>query len=111
MYSTLVCTEVIRAGPKKTASAAVMPPRLHDNQRSHDITVCLQVHVCSVWDVRAGKSVRTLETGSVVTSIEVSDDGRHVTTADGSNVRIWDGNTLEGIKSLKVHRNRRVAVP
>ncbi len=65
---------------------------------------------CRVWDVRASRAVRTLETGGVVTSIEVSEDGRHVTTADGSDVRIWDGATLEPIKSFKVRR-RRCPIP
>ena len=62
---------------------------------------------CRVWDIRASRPVRTLETGGVVTSIEVSEDGRHVTTADGSDVRIWDGATLETVKSFKVRRRCR----
>lgn len=55
-----------------------------------------------VWDVRQSKAVRQIETGAVVTSIEVSQDGRQVTTADGQDVRIWDGATLEPVKSFKV---------
>ncbi|WVZ12146.1 hypothetical protein V8G54_016676 [Vigna mungo] len=37
-----------------------------------------------LWDVRSGKIVQTLETKSSVTSAEVSQDGRYITTADGS---------------------------
>lgn len=55
-----------------------------------------------MWDVRQGKAVRQVETAGVVTSIEVSQDGRHVTTADGQHVRIWDGATMEPVKSFKV---------
>ncbi len=55
-----------------------------------------------MWDVRQSRAVRTLETGAVVTSIEVSEDGRFITTADGSDIRIWDGSTLQGVKSFKV---------
>jgi serine-threonine kinase receptor-associated protein len=55
----------------------------------------------TMWDVRQGKAVRQVETAGVVTSIEVSQDGRHVTTADGQHVRIWDGAGMEPIKSFK----------
>ena len=37
--------------------------------------------------MRSASIVRTLETGREVTSIEVSPDGRHITTADGKEVR------------------------
>lgn len=42
--------------------------------------------------MRTGSIVRTLETKSSVTSAEVSQDGRYITTADGSNVKFWDAN-------------------
>lgn len=45
-----------------------------------------------LWDVRTGTIVRTLETKSSVTSAEVSQDSRYITTADGSNVKFWDAN-------------------
>ncbi|KAK1393423.1 hypothetical protein POM88_012479 [Heracleum sosnowskyi] len=45
-----------------------------------------------LWDVRSDKIVRTLETKSSVTSTEVSQDGRYITTADGSTVKFWDAN-------------------
>lgn len=41
-----------------------------------------------MWDIRTGGLVKTLETGKEVTSIEVSRDGRHITTADGTEVHI-----------------------
>lgn len=42
--------------------------------------------------MRTGTIVRTLETKSSVTSAEVSQDGRYITTADGSTVKFWDAN-------------------
>jgi WD40 repeat protein len=45
-----------------------------------------------LWDVRTGKIVQTLDTKSSVTSSEVSQDGRYITTADGSTVKFWDAN-------------------
>lgn len=45
-----------------------------------------------LWDVRSGKIVQILETKSPVTSAEVSQDGRYITTADGSTVKFWDAN-------------------
>lgn len=47
---------------------------------------------CRLWDVRTGDIVRTLETKSPVTSAEVSQDGRYITTADGFSVKFWDAN-------------------
>jgi len=65
------------------------------------LTSDLDLPNVTVWDLRQSKAVRTLETGGVVTSIEVSEDGRHVTTADGTHVRIWDGANLNPVKSFK----------
>lgn len=45
-----------------------------------------------LWDVRSAKMIQTLETDSSVTSAEVSQDGRYITTADGSSVKFWDAN-------------------
>lgn len=47
---------------------------------------------CRLWDVRTGKIIQTLETKSPVTSAEVSQDGRYITTADGTTVKFWDAN-------------------
>ncbi|XP_020097190.1 serine-threonine kinase receptor-associated protein-like [Ananas comosus] len=58
-----------------------------------------------LWDVRSGEIVRTLETGSPVSSTEVSQDGRFITTADGSTVKFWDGNSFELIKSYNMPFN------
>lgn len=45
-----------------------------------------------LWDTRSGQIVRTLETKSSVTSAEVTEDGRYITTADGTSVKFWDAN-------------------
>lgn len=45
-----------------------------------------------LWDVRTGTIVRTLETKASVTSAEVSQDGRYITTADGTSIKFWDAN-------------------
>lgn len=45
-----------------------------------------------VWDVRTKSVVRTLDTKSSCTSVEVSRDGRYITTADGNTVKFWDAN-------------------
>ena len=49
---------------------------------------------CRVWDVRSAAPVRTLATAGVVTSIELSKDGRHLTTADGKEVKVPCGASL-----------------
>ncbi len=51
-------------------------PCLHTSRRAR-----------SVWDMRAERIVRTLETGKAVTSLEVQRDGSFLATADGSEVR------------------------
>ena len=38
--------------------------------------------------MRVAAPVRTLSTAGVVTSIELSKDGRHLTTADGKEVKV-----------------------
>ncbi|KAA3490149.1 serine-threonine kinase receptor-associated protein-like [Gossypium australe] len=55
-----------------------------------------------LWDVRSGKIVQTLETKSSVTSAEVSQDGRYITTADGSTVKFWDANHYGLVKSYNM---------
>ena len=41
---------------------------------------------CRVWDMRTQKIVKTMETGKEVTSIEIIEQGQHITTADGNEV-------------------------
>ncbi|XP_073035800.1 uncharacterized protein [Primulina eburnea] len=60
---------------------------------------CTEVGGVRLWDVRTGAIVRTLETKSSVTSAEVSQDGRYITTADGSTVKFWDANHFGLVKS------------
>lgn len=43
-----------------------------------------------LWDVRSKELVHVLETTSPCTSVEVSRDGRYITTADGMDVKFWD---------------------
>ncbi|XP_021298776.1 serine-threonine kinase receptor-associated protein-like [Herrania umbratica] len=52
-----------------------------------------------LWDLGTGKIVQTLETQSPVTISEVSQDGRYITTADGSTVKFWDANHFGLVKS------------
>ena len=52
----------------------------------------LNLYLCRLWDLRSGKIVQTLETKLPVTSAEMSQDGRYITTADGSTVKFWDAN-------------------
>ncbi|KAL7140008.1 hypothetical protein ABFS83_09G091700 [Erythranthe nasuta] len=60
---------------------------------------CTDMGGVRLWDVRTGTIVRTLETKSSVTSAEVSQDGRYITTADGSTVKFWDANHFGLVKS------------
>ncbi|XWS41404.1 hypothetical protein CRYUN_Cryun17cG0079100 [Craigia yunnanensis] len=52
-----------------------------------------------LWDVRSGKIVQTLETKSLVTSAEVSQDFQYITTTDGSTVKFWDTKHFSLVKS------------
>ncbi|CAI9779960.1 unnamed protein product [Fraxinus pennsylvanica] len=70
---------------------------LHSDQTI--LSSCLDMGGVRLWDVRTGTIVRTLETKSSVTSAEVSQDGRYITTADGSTVKIWDANHFGLVKS------------
>lgn len=54
-----------------------------------------------VIDVRSKQLIKTLETESPVQSIEISFDGKHMTTAEGTAVRIWDTSSLT---QQRVHR-------
>lgn len=47
-----------------------------------------------VWDMRKPGIVRTMETDKIVTSIEVMPDSGYVVTADGTEVKFWDGASL-----------------
>ncbi|MFS7900261.1 putative transcription factor WD40-like family [Helianthus anomalus] len=53
---------------------------LHSDQTI--LSSCTDTGGVMLWDVRSGKTVRTLETKSSVTSAEVNKDGRYITTAD-----------------------------
>ncbi|PPS01847.1 hypothetical protein GOBAR_AA18822 [Gossypium barbadense] len=66
------------------------------------LSSCTDMGGVRLWDVRSGKIVQTLETKSSVTSAEVSQDGRYITTADGSTVKFWDANHYGLVKSYNM---------
>ncbi|KAE8772112.1 Serine-threonine kinase receptor-associated protein [Hordeum vulgare] len=73
--------------------------RIYDMNRPDAAPRELDKTPSSLWDVRSGKIVQTLETKAPVTSAEVSQDGRFITTADGSSVKFWDANHFWLVKS------------
>ncbi|XP_044470938.1 serine-threonine kinase receptor-associated protein-like [Mangifera indica] len=73
---------------------------LHSDQTI--LSSCSDMGGVRLWDVRSGKIVQTLETKSSVTSAEVSQDGRYITTADGSTVKFWDANHFGLVKSYNM---------
>lgn len=73
---------------------------LHSDQTI--LSSCTDMGGVRLWDVKSGKIVQTLETKSPVTSAEVSQDGRYITTADGSSVKFWDANHFGLIKSYNM---------
>ncbi|CAO2822747.1 unnamed protein product [Amaranthus hypochondriacus] len=70
---------------------------LHSDQTI--LSSCTDIGGVRLWDVRTGEIVRTLETKSPVTCTEVSQDGRYITTCDGSSVKFWDANYFGLVKS------------
>jgi len=73
---------------------------LHSDQTI--LSSCTDMGGVRLWDVRSGKIVQTLETKSPVTSAEVSQDGRFITTTDGSSVKFWDANHYGLVKSYNM---------
>lgn len=73
---------------------------LHSDQTI--LSSCTDMGGVRLWDVRSGKIVQTLETKSPVTSAEVSQDGRYITTADGSTVKFWDANYFGLVKTYNM---------
>ena len=73
---------------------------LHSDQTI--LSSCTDMGGVRLWDVRSGQIVQTLETKSSVTSAEVSQDGRYITTADGSTVKFWDANHFGLVKSYNM---------
>ncbi|WVZ79520.1 hypothetical protein U9M48_027091 [Paspalum notatum var. saurae] len=69
------------------------------------LSSCTDMGGVRLWDVRTGKIVQTLETKASVTSAEVSQDGRFITTADGSSVKFWDANHFGLVKSYDMPCN------
>ncbi|KAL6584745.1 hypothetical protein OROMI_004034 [Orobanche minor] len=73
---------------------------LHSDQTI--LGTCTDMDGVRLWDVRTGTVVRTLGTKSSVTSAEVSQDGRYITTADGKTVKFWDANHFGLVKSYNM---------
>ncbi|KAF5741966.1 putative serine-threonine kinase receptor-associated protein [Tripterygium wilfordii] len=73
---------------------------LHSDQTI--LSSCTDTGGIRLWDVRSGEIVQTLETKSSVTSAEVSQDGRYITTTDGSTVKFWDANHFGLVKSYNM---------
>lgn len=73
---------------------------LHSDQTI--LSSCTDMGGVRLWDIRSGKIVQTLESKSSVTSAEVSQDGRYITTADGSTVKFWDANYFGLVKSYNM---------
>ncbi|KAF2297603.1 hypothetical protein GH714_000144 [Hevea brasiliensis] len=76
---------------------------LHSDQTI--LSSCTDMGGVRLWDIRSGKIVQTLDTKSPVTSAEVSQDGRYITTADGSTVKFWDANHFGLVKSYNMPCN------
>lgn len=47
-----------------------------------------------VWDMRSGKMERSLQTDGAVGSMDLTYDGRWLTTTDSNTVRVWDAANL-----------------
>eukprot|EP00898_Chlorokybus_atmophyticus_P000614 jgi/Chlat1/1553/Chrsp122S01808 len=52
----------------------------------------------NVWDVRTGQRIRTLETKTPPTSLQVA-DGKYLVTADGKEVKFWDASSFALVKA------------
>ena len=59
---------------------------------------CADDNCIRVWDVRTNVVVTTLATDTPVTSIEITENGRYITTADGKNVTFFDAMTFTPVK-------------
>jgi serine-threonine kinase receptor-associated protein len=52
-----------------------------------------------IWDARTLSLVKTQPTKAPITGLEISLDGKHLTTTAGKEVTFWDANTFEPIKT------------
>ncbi|KAB2019281.1 hypothetical protein ES319_D08G287400v1 [Gossypium barbadense] len=86
----LNCPDALPREVDKSPGSVRTVSWMHSDQTI--LSSCTDMGGVRLWDVRSGEIVKTLETESSVTSAEVSQDGRYITTADGSTVMIWDAN-------------------
>lgn len=63
------------------------------------VAACNDSNGIRVWDVRQLKLVRTIETSAPVTDIELSVDGRHLTTSCGKEVQMWDAASFAPVRT------------
>lgn len=70
------------------------------NNDSNLIVSFLNKPGLTLYDVRTCSAVRQLDTKDAVTSIDISHDGRHITTANGCDVLVYDAERLEILKSV-----------
>jgi serine-threonine kinase receptor-associated protein len=80
--------EVLQEAPDKVRGVAF----LQDDKLL--LTSYIDKPGIGVWDMRSKAIVRTMQTDKIVTSIEVMPDSSYVVTADGTEVKFWDGASL-----------------
>mmetsp|Transcript_8839 Transcript_8839/g.15310 ORF Transcript_8839/g.15310 Transcript_8839/m.15310 type:complete len:340 (-) Transcript_8839:554-1573(-) len=122
-HQHVVRTTAFSSGSKLATGGHGKEIRVYDLERPEETPVtyakqpdnirCLQwlagdnILMCSladkkgivVFDVRTQQQVHFMETDAPVSSIELSFDGRHLTTAEGKCVRIWDAPSMRQVKS------------
>jgi len=62
-----------------------------------------------LWDVRTLKEIKNISAKAPITSIELSLDGKHVTTTAGKEVYFWDIKSLELVKSYTMNTDANSA--
>lgn len=63
------------------------------------LCACNDTKGIALWDVRTSTQVRTLDTSGPVTNIELSRDGRWMTTCAGRDISFWNTEKLEMMKT------------
>ncbi len=89
-YSQIICSRVqackaLSEKPRRAAFSVTCSPYILSS-------------LTRVYDVRSLQLVQTIETSAPVTSIEVSFDQQHITTAEGSLVRFFSAANLQQVK-------------
>ncbi|PNW83005.1 hypothetical protein CHLRE_06g302750v5 [Chlamydomonas reinhardtii] len=95
---------------EKPAAEPLKLPPAHSGIRSVNFIQNDNTIICSyvdkpglgVYDVRSLQHVQTIDTSAPVTSIEISFDQQHITTAEGSHVRVFEVGSLNQVKSHRM---------